>query len=146
MRAAYAALPPDEQARLKDMKTINVYVGSAVENPNVDRLAAQAEEQPAAVEQPLVRTNPDTGTKAIYFHPSKVEHVVGMTPAELQAFLEDLLARAIKPEFVYSHVWRPGDMMIWDNRSAMHKAGFDYDATNQRRLLYRAMVRGERPY
>jgi taurine dioxygenase len=145
MRAAYEALPAGEQARLKDMKTINVYVGSAVRNPNVDRLAAQAEEQPAAVEQPLVRTNPDNGSKALYFHPSKVEHVAGMTPAESQKFLDGLLARAIKPEFIYAHKWRKGDMLIWDNRSAMHKAGFDYDATTQHRLLYRAMVRGERP-
>jgi taurine dioxygenase len=145
MRAAYEALPDDLRARIKDMKTINLYVGSAVKDPNRDRLAAQAEERPEAVEQPLVRTNPDNGTKAIYFHPSKVENVVGMTPEESQAFLDGLLERAIKPEFVYAHRWRKGDMLIWDNRSAMHKAGFDYDISKQRRLLYRVLIRGERP-
>jgi alpha-ketoglutarate-dependent taurine dioxygenase len=145
MRAAYEALPADMKARVKDMRTVNLYVSSGVKNPNPDRLAAQLEEKPEAVEQPLVRTNPDNGAKALYFHPSKVENIVGMTPADSQVFLDDLLARAIKPEFIYAHKWRKGDMLIWDNRQAMHKAGFDYDAVKQRRLLYRAMVRGERP-
>lgn len=144
MRAAYAALPDDEQARLRDMRTINLYVGSAVANPNIDRLAAQSEEQPDAVEQPLVRTNPDNGTTALYFHPSKVENIVGMTPEDSQVFLDDLTERAIRPEFVYAHEWRKGDMLLWDNRSALHKASFDYDP-NQHRLLYRILIQGERP-
>ena len=144
MRAAYAALPEDLKARIRYMKTLNVYVGSGVKNPNIDRVKAQAEEKPDMVEQPLVRTNPDNGSQALYFHPSKVETIGCMTPAESQEFLDDLIARAIKPEFVYAHRWRKGDMLIWDNRSAMHKAAFDYDP-NEHRLLYRTMIRGERP-
>lgn len=144
MRAAYAALPEDEQARLRDMKTINVYVGSAVANPNIDRVAAQVEEKPETVEQPLVRTNPDNGTRALYFHPSKVENVVGMTPADSQVFLDGLIERVIRPEFVYSHQWRKGDMLLWDDRSSLHKANFDYDP-EQHRLMYRILIQGDRP-
>lgn len=144
MRAAYAALPEDEQARLGGMKTINIYVGSAVKNPNIDRVAAQARERPEAVEQPLVRTNPDNGTRALYFHPSKVENVVGMTPENSQVFLDELTERVIRPEFVYSHRWRKGDMLLWDDRSSLHKANFDYDP-NQHRLMYRILIRGDRP-
>jgi len=144
MRAGYEALPDDLKARVRYMTTLNVYVGSGVKNPNVDRVAAQAEEKPEAVEQPLVRTNPDNGTKALYFHPSKVETIGCMTPAESQAFLDDLIVRAIRPEFVYSHQWRKGDMLLWDDRSSMHKANFDYDP-DQHRLMYRILIRGDRP-
>jgi taurine dioxygenase len=144
MRDAYAALPEEERARLAAMKTVNVYVGSAVANPNIDRVAAQEAEKPEAVEQPLVRTNPDNGTKALYFHPSKVDYIVGMTPAESQSFLDALTERVVQPEFVYSHKWRPGDMLLWDDRSSLHKANFDYDPDDHR-LMYRILIRGDRP-
>jgi len=144
MRAAFAALPKDEQERLRAMRTINTYVGSAVQNPNIDRVAAQDREKPEMVEQPLVRTNPDNGTPALYFHPSKVENIVGMTPAESQVFLDALIERVVRPEFVYSHQWRKGDMLLWDDRSTLHKANFDYDLDDHR-LMYRILIRGDRP-
>ena len=95
--------------------------------------------------QPLVRTNPDNGTKALYFHPVKTENIVGMSAAESQALLNDLLERSVRDEFTYRHRWRKGDMLIWDNRAAMHRAHFDYDP-EQHRLLYRVLVRGEVPF
>jgi len=74
----------------------------------------------------------------------KTENIVGMGPAESQALLDDLLKRSIQPEFMYLHKWRKGDVLLWDNRAAMHKAHFDYDPS-EHRLLYRVLVRGERP-
>ena len=148
-RAGYAALPDDLKRRLDGMKTANVIVGSAVKQQKAafdsDRVKWQEREKPAPILQPLVRTNPDNGTKALYFHPNKVENIVGMGAEESQELLNDLLERAVKPEFVYSHKWRMGDMFLWDNRSALHKAGFDYDE-NQHRLLYRVLIKGELPY
>ncbi len=148
-RAGYASLPDDLKRRLDGMKTANVIVSSAVKNEKAnfdsDRVKWQEREKPAPILQPLVRTNPDNGTKALYFHPNKVENIVGMGPEESQALLVDLLERAVKPEFVYSHKWRLGDMFLWDNRSALHKAGFDYDES-QHRHLYRVLIRGERPH
>jgi taurine dioxygenase len=67
-----------------------------------------------------------------------------MEPQETQDFLTELLSTAIRPEFAFVHQWRVGDMLIIDNRSAMHKAGFDFDQS-QHRLLYRALVRGDQP-
>lgn len=146
MRAAYEALPEDIKKRITDMKTANTLISSArfdISNPDVlnDQMAAKA--QPTI--QPLVRTHPDRGTKAIWFHKSKTENILGMEAEETQEFLDKLLETAIKPEFTYVHEYRLGDMLIVDNRSAMHKAGFDYDHS-QHRKLYRILVRGDRPY
>jgi taurine dioxygenase len=91
-----------------------------------------------------VRTHPERVTKAIWFHKGKTEKVLGMEPEETQDFLDELLETALRPEFLYVHEYQPGDMLIVDNRSAMHKAGFDYDHS-QHRMLYRILVRGERP-
>ena len=95
--------------------------------------------------QPLVRTHPDNGSKALYFHPVKAENIVGMGAAESQALLTGLLERSVRDEFIYSHKWRKGDMLIWDNRAALHRASFDYDP-DEYRLLYRVLVRGDVPF
>ena len=145
MRAGYASLPTDLRQRLVGMKTVNVRLGSAVKDAyNTNSILVQADLKPEPVLQPLVRTNGDNGTKAIYCHPNKTENIVGMNPEDTQDLLRDLTKRAIRPEFVYTHMWRPGDLMIWDNRSALHKANIDYDQS-QHRLLYRLIVKGERP-
>lgn len=148
MRAGYASLPDAVKARIDGMQTENVIAGSASNYMNSDRIASQNALKPKPVLQPLVRTNPDTGTKALYFHPHKTETIVGMAPEAAQELLNEVLEQALKPEFIYSHEWRLGDMLIWDNRSALHKANYDYDPndTNQPRRLYRTMIRGERPY
>lgn len=144
MRAGYEALPGEIQRTIQGMKTVNVFQGSASATYSGQSADAQAERKPEPVLQPLVRTHPDTGTKALYFHPVKAENIVGMSAVESQALLSDLLERSVRPEFIYSHKWRKGDMLIWDNRAAMHRASFDYDP-NEYRLLYRVLVRGELP-
>ncbi|MGH8662686.1 MAG: TauD/TfdA dioxygenase family protein [Burkholderiales bacterium] len=145
MRAGYEALPDEVKQRIEGMKTVNVFQGSASATYSGQSADAQAERKPEPVLQPLVRTNPDNGAKALYFHPVKTENIVGMEPAESQALLDDLLARSVRDELVYRHKWRKGDMLLWDNRAAMHRAHFDYDP-NEYRLLYRVLVRGEVPF
>jgi taurine dioxygenase len=146
MRAAYDALPEEWKQRITDMKTACSLISSArfkIANPDI--LRAQQESQVPPTIQPLVRTHPERGTKAIWFHKSKTERILGMEPEETQAFLDELLETAIRPQFVYVHEYKLGDMLIVDNRSAMHKAGFDYDHS-QHRMLYRILVRGDRPF
>lgn len=146
MRAAYEALPEDLQQRIAGMKTANTLISSArmdQGNPDIVRDQQGLEGGPRI--QPLVRTHPERGTKAIWFHKGKTETILGMEPAETQEFLAELLETAIRPEFVYVHTYKPGDMLIVDNRSAMHKAGFDYDHS-QHRMLYRILVKGDRPH
>ena len=146
MRAAYEALPDAMRGRIDGMKTANTLISSArAATGNPDVVKAREALNGKLVTHPLVRTHPDKGTKAIWFHQNKTETVTGLDPVETQAFLTELLETAIKPEITYLHEWRLGDMLLIDNRSAMHKAGFDFDHS-QHRMLYRVLVRGDRPY
>ena len=145
-RAAYEALPEDYRRRITGMQTENTLVSSArfgIANPDV--LKSQLESRASATVQPLVRTHPERGTKAVWFHKGKTERIIGMTPEETQDFLQDLTDRITQPEFCYAHEYRKGDMLIIDDRASLHRAGFDYDHS-QHRLLYRILVRGDRPY
>jgi alpha-ketoglutarate-dependent taurine dioxygenase len=144
-RAAYESLPPEWRERITGMKTENTLISSArMKTGNPDIVRAQQESKVPPTVQPLVRTHPETGTKAIWFHKGKTERIIGMSPEETQRFLEELLEVAVKPEFVYTHPYRVGDMFIIDDRASLHKAGFDYDHS-QHRMLYRILVRGDRP-
>lgn len=146
MRAAYESLPEEWKQRITSMQTANTLVSSArfkVANPDIVRTQQEKAAPPRI--QPLVRTHPERGTKAIWFHKGKTECVLGMDPEQTQLFLDELLELALRPEFIYAHEYKLGDMLIVDNRSAMHKAGFDYDHS-QHRMLYRILVRGDQPY
>lgn len=144
MRAGYEALPESLRQKIQGMKTVNVFQGSASDRYSGQSADAQAERKPEPVLQPLVRTNPENGAKALYFHPVKTENIVGMNAEDSQKLLDQLLEHSIRDEFVYRHHWRKGDMLIWDNRSALRRAYFDYDP-EEYRLLYRVLVRGELP-
>ena len=146
MRAAYEALPEDWKQRITPMKAACTLISSArfkIVNPDILKEQLEAKVPPTI--QPLVRTHPERGSKSIWFHKSKTESVTGMNPEETQKFLDELLEIAIRPEFIYRHDYRLGDMLIIDNRSAMHKAGYHPDQS-QHAMLYRILVRGDRPY
>ena len=145
-RAAYEALPEELRRRITGMQTENTLISSArfkIANPDIlkDQMASKT---PPMV-HPLVRTHPESGTKAVWFHKSKTERVIGMTPEETQDFLQDLTDRVTQPQFCYAHQYQKGDLLIIDDRQSLHKAGFDFDPTQHRRL-YRMLVRGDRPY
>jgi len=145
-RAAYEALPDSIKQRIDGAKTENTLISSArmkIGNPDV--VKAQLESGKAPTVHPLVRTHPETGTKAVWFHKGKTETVTGMTSEETQDFLQDLTDRITQPQFCYAHEYQPGDLLIIDDRASLHKAGFDYDHSQHRRL-YRMLVRGDRPF
>jgi taurine dioxygenase len=145
-RAAYEALSKDLQQKITGMKTENTLISSArfsIANPDI--LKAQLESKKPPTLQPLVRTHPETGTKAVWFHKSKTEKVIGMTSEETQVFLQDLTDKITQPQFCYSHEYQKGDLLIIDDRASLHKAGSDFDQSQHRRL-YRMLVRGDRPY
>ena len=68
----------------------------------------------------------------------------GMTPEASKAYMNDLLERMIRPEIVYHHVWRKGDVLVIDDRATMHRAHGDYDRSESR-VLWRIIVEGDRP-
>lgn len=145
-RAAFEALPEEFRQRIVNMKTENTLLSSArfsFSNPDIVR-AQQESKKPPTV-QPLVRTHPETGTKAVWFHKSKTERIIGMTPEATQDFLQEITDKVTQPQFCYAHEYQVGDMLIIDDRASMHKAGFDFDQS-QHRMLYRMLVRGDRPH
>jgi len=145
-RAAYEALPEDLKHRIDGMRTENTLISSArFKNANPDIVKDQLESTKPPTIHPLVRTHPDTGTKAVWFHKSKTETVTGLTPEETQEFLQDLTDKITQPQFCYAHQYQPGDLLIIDDRASLHKAGFAADP-NQHRRLYRMLVRGDRPH
>jgi taurine dioxygenase len=138
MRAAYAALPEDERRPLESLTTWNGLDG------HLDTRPEDREKYGALIEHPMVRTHPVHGSRAVYFHVSKVAYVSGMTPEASRAYLCGLLDRMIRPEIVYHHVWRKGDALVIDNRATMHRAHGDYDRSKSR-VLWRIIVEGDRP-
>jgi taurine dioxygenase len=138
MRAAYLALPEDERRRLEGLTSFNGLDGKDDTRPE-DR-----EKYGTPIEHPMVRTHPVHGSRAVYFHISKATHISGMTPEASRTYMSALLDRMIRPEIVYHHVWRKGDVLVIDDRATMHRAHGDYDRS-QSRVLWRIIVEGDRP-
>ncbi len=139
MRAAFAALPEAEQRRLETLTTLNT-----IDGHRTDVLPEDKEKYGKPVAHPMVRTHPEHGSKAVYFHITKAYQIEGMTSERSHAYMSGLLDRMIQPEIVYTHNWRKGDLLVIDNRATMHRAHGDYDR-NQDRELWRLIVQGDRP-
>jgi taurine dioxygenase len=139
MRAAYAALPAEERARLDTLRTVNT-----LDDTHTDTRAEDVEKYGKPIVHPMVRTHPVHGSRAVYFHVTKTVNIEGMSPQDSRAYLNDLLERMIKPEIVYQHAWRKGDVLVIDDRATMHRAHGDYDR-RQSRVLWRIIVEGDRP-
>jgi len=77
-------------------------------------------------------------------HPLVRTHPENMEDEAALALVAELMEHAIQKKYEYRHQWRYGDFVIWDNRSVVHKANPDYDM-NERRYLYRLMLKGETP-
>ena len=93
---------------------------------------------------PIVRTHPDTGCSALYLGRRRNGRVNGMTSSESESLLDYLWEHASQPQFVWSHQWRVGDILIWDNRCTIHhRQAFD-PAT--RRIMHRLQVAGTQPF
>ncbi len=144
MYAAYEALPAEERAYLDTLRAVHMM---KPDRPGLNRTRTIAPEILAArppSTHPVVRTHPETGRKAIYVGPSRIDHIVGMGREESWALVDRLVAHATQPQFTYRHKWRQGDIVIWDNRCLMHKANGDY-AEHESRFMQRIIVEGEIP-
>ena len=153
--AAYEALPEDLKTRLRGLKNVHSYRYYRNKNAQAQKeeLARggrviqehmPTEEQLKTVpdvETPIVRTHPVTKRKGLFINEAHTSGLVGVPKAEGDALLAELYQHIIKPEFVYTHQWQAGDLLLWDNCSVQHKATFDYDLP-LRRLMHRTTVRG----
>jgi taurine dioxygenase len=144
MGHAYAGLPAAMRQRIDGLQAVHVYQSRFRERKLMALSEAARQYVPAAVCHPLVRTHPESGRKAIYLNPIRIEAIVGMAASDALDLLEQLLGHATQPQYEYRHQWHPGDMVMWDNRCLLHKANGDYDM-RQVRYLYRVMLKGEIP-
>ncbi len=144
--AAYEALPEAMKRRLAGLKAIHRYsMRRRIENsPRPKLTAAQIAETPD-VTHPIVRTHPFTGRKALYITAGECIGIEGMPEDEALDLIAELDAHCVRPEFCYRHRWRVGDLVMWDNASAMHLAICDY-ALPERRLMHRTTVIGSEPF
>jgi taurine dioxygenase/putative 2-oxoglutarate oxygenase len=145
MIASYEALPERVKERIDDLKVIISRVQSRPYN-YPDRPAPTAEERAEWVDvsQPLVRVHEVSGRKAIYAGGNVPWRIEGMPEEESAPLVTFLQEFSVQPRFTYRHKWQPGDIILWDNRSAMHRATY-YDHVAHRRLMHRTTVTGRRP-
>src|SRR5919197_2579819 len=141
--AAYDALPSELRAQLEGRLAVHRYEpGYGASNV---KMAMHVPPSPSAhsFAHPILRTHPTTGRKALYVNRLMTESIVGLPREESEALLLRLFEHQERPEFQYEHCWRVGDLVMWDNRSALH-ARRDFPATHLRKLR-RVAVKGERP-
>ncbi len=152
--AAYSALPEAMKQRLGSMRNVHSYREYRLKNYAAQKDEMQrgirtvqehapTPEQLASVpdtEMDVLRTHPVTGRKGMFINQGHTSHLTGMPRAESDTLLAELYAHITRPEFIYGHSWRVGDLLMWDNIAVQHKATFDYDPLP--RLMYRTTVRG----
>jgi alpha-ketoglutarate-dependent 2,4-dichlorophenoxyacetate dioxygenase len=141
-RAAYNRLSKEEQNKIDPLSVVHDYVFSRSKvSPDAVTPSHAASLPP--IDQKLVRINPRTGDKNHYVG-SHAKAIAGWGDADSRTLIDDLLERAIRPEYVYSHRWRVGDLVIWDNRCTLHR-GAGYDADKYRRRIRQTRVQGTGP-
>jgi len=134
---AYETLPEDIKQRLAGRRAFNAY------DQDTTTRSADYDNARASAWHPAVRTHPATGRKALYVNRLMTREIEGLPRAEGDTILQTLFDHQEQPRFVYEHVWRPGDILMWDNRCTLH-ARTDFSA-GERRLLRRVTILGEKP-
>jgi taurine dioxygenase len=144
--AAYEALPEGMKKRLAGLKAIHRYSARrrVADSPRPKLTQGQLEETPD-IAHPIVRTHPYTGRQSLYVTAGECVGIEGMPDGEAIDLIAELDAHCVRPEFLYRHKWRVGDLLMWDNASAMHLAICDY-ALPERRLMHRTTVIGTVPF
>jgi len=140
MYAVYEALPAELKRRIAPLKikhdgTYNSggYLRQGVAATDDPRTS------PGAV-HPLVCTHPDTGRRMLYLGRRRNAYLVGLDLAESERLLDQLWGFVENPQFAWQHVWRVGDLVLWDNRCTMHRRDpFDASA---RRIMHRTQIKG----
>jgi alpha-ketoglutarate-dependent 2,4-dichlorophenoxyacetate dioxygenase len=130
-RAAYDALEPAMKARLEGLR-VHHSIAHSRQILGFEFSAEEADALKGAI-HPLVRTLPRSNRRALYVA-SHASRIVDWPVPEGRLLLHDLIEHATQREFVYRHVWRVGDLVIWDNRATMHRATPFDDATHRREL------------
>ena len=149
MYAAYETLPEATRNRIDGLKA--VHIRDRRRNPRTplaEEFAKEADsyydiETPDGI-HPMVRTHPETGRKSLFVSPRFTIAIQGMNDAEAQPLLDDLFEHQKRPEFIYRHKWRRGDLVFWDNRCTIHLACGGIKPPGIRHL-HRTSIKGDVP-
>lgn len=148
MHLAWDTLAPALQRQVANLKAEHSYLAQYAElqrrNPWRPDLTAEQIAKVKPVLQPVVRTHPETGRKALFVSEHFTTKIDGLPEDESRDLLHQLFEHSVKPEHVYRHHYQPYDLVFWDNRSLMHLAGGCPD--DQRRKLYRTTIEGDLPF
>ncbi len=140
---AYEQLSPAMQNMLDDLTAIHefshAFGRSNTASLKVDR--GTLDRRPP-VEHPVVRRHPETGRKCLFVNPGFTVRIKELSLDESNAVLEFLYDHMTRPEWVLRYKWRKGDVIMWDNRSLIHRGVGDYDATTPRHM-HRTTIEGE---
>ncbi len=137
---AYDALTPELRDRLAGHRALQVYSYGSTDPAQNER---NTEERGGALSQdhPLFVTHPATGKLALFVSRLMTTEIIGLDADENRQMLDDMFDLTERDDFVYAHKWRPGDLLMWDNRCTIH-GRTDFDPA-ERRLLRRLTVVGE---
>ena len=133
---AYETMPRDLRDKLENRRAFHSYYLGEMKRGDGRGVAHKKE-----AAHPVFRTHEDTGRKAVYVNRLMTERIEGMDPVEGRKLLEAVFDHSENPEWTYEHVWRPHDMLLWDNRCSMH-ARTDFPE-GERRLMLRTTIEGE---
>jgi taurine dioxygenase len=146
MYAAYERLSQEQQKFLASARAVHDYNHYwTTYTPHRPPLTAQQKAQVPPVAHPALRTHPVSGRSALYLCQHVVSHFEGMSSDESQKIVEEVVGAATDARFVYTHEWREGDVLFWDNRSSIHRA-MPFDEEAYRRRMHRTTLTGDRPF
>jgi alpha-ketoglutarate-dependent taurine dioxygenase len=137
MELGYEELPLALRSRIDSMKVVNDFEYAML---NAGKVLKEGEKVPS-VTHPIVRTHPETGRRSLFVGMYS-KGIEGMPEAEAQGLLSELLAHCTRPGKTFAHTWQLGDVVMWDNRSLIHRAVKNYEITQHRRVLLRCVVKG----
>lgn len=140
VQASYADLPADTRRRIDGLTVLHTFKSSRSPRKKVELTEEERKKLPQTI-QPLVIVDPENGRRALYMNTAHMERIIGMEDDAAFALIGELMAHATQAKYEYRHVWRDGDMVMWDNRSLMHQANADYDPA-EKRFLHRLMLVG----
>ncbi len=148
MYSAYDDLAAEQKAQYGSLTAIHSVAGLRnylrEQSEEEDYDPGRQADMPESVSWPLVRHHPRTGRPALYFGAKVTIGIEGWAEETGLAFIRDLSSHATRPEFVYRHVWRHHDAVLWDNRRVLH-AATPFDMTRNKRLMHRTTLRETEP-
>lgn len=146
--AAYEGLPGSLQRFVDGLQAEHTFFAAYDMNPFDERDRAildQVNKNPQVAVHPVVRVHPETGEKALFVNPARVNRIVGLSPVESRHVLSMLFREVTRPAYTVRYAWTPGAVAFWDNRSTIHMGIGDYAHTNDPRTLHRVTLLGDKP-